>query len=62
MKALRISGTGYESVYAKRFYRCFEDSDFCKKLHIANSFINSLSSEAAFQPSVPWLRFYLSMV
>jgi len=32
-------GTGYGSGYPKRFYRYLEDSDFWKKLHIAQSFI-----------------------
>ena len=34
--------TGYGSGYPKRFYRYSEDSDFWKKLHIAESFINFL--------------------
>jgi len=33
-------GTGYG--YPKRFYQCFEDSDFWKKLHIARSIIHYL--------------------
>jgi len=48
------TGTGYG--YPKRFYWYFEDSDFWKKLHIAQSLIYYLHSEAYFQPSVPWLR------
>ena len=33
------TGTGYGSGYPARLYRYFEDSDFWKKLHIAQSFI-----------------------
>jgi len=35
-------GTGYGSGYPKRFYQCFEDSGFWKKLHIARSIIHYL--------------------
>ena len=33
------TGTGHGTGYPKRFYRYFEDSDFWKKLHIAQSLI-----------------------
>jgi len=33
------TGTGYGSIYPKRFYRHIEDSDVWKKLHIAQSLI-----------------------
>ena len=33
------TGTGYGSGYPKRIYQYFGDSDFWKKLHIAQSFI-----------------------
>jgi len=33
------TGTGFGPGYPKRFYEYFEDSDFSKKLHIAQSFI-----------------------
>jgi len=36
------TGTGYGSGYPKRFYQYFEDLDFWKKLHIAQSFIYHL--------------------
>jgi len=31
------TGTGYGSGYLNRFFRCLEDWDFWKKLHIAQS-------------------------
>jgi len=39
IQKLLSNGTGYGSGYPKRFYQYFEDSDFWKKLHIAQSFI-----------------------
>jgi len=33
------TGIGYGSGYPKHFHQYFEDSDFCKKLHIAQLFI-----------------------
>jgi len=33
------TGTGYGSGYPNRFYQYFDDSDFWKRLHIAQSLI-----------------------
>ena len=52
IQKLLSNGNRVRIRYPKRFYRYFEDSDFWKKLHIAQSFVHSLSSEASFQPSV----------
>ena len=39
IQKLLSNATGYGSGYPKRFYQYFEDSDFCKKVDIAQSFI-----------------------
>jgi len=49
------TGTGYGSGYPKRFCRYVEDSEFWKKLHIAQSFIY-FSIIRTILHSVPWLQ------
>ena len=39
IQKLLSNGNRLRIRYPNRFYRCFEDSDFWKKLHIAQSFI-----------------------
>jgi len=56
-------GTGYGSGYPKRFYRYFEDSDFWKKLHIAQLFIQYIfrSIFSAFCAITPSLSIWYNL-